>query len=386
MPRQLKIATVQMDAEPAPKSERLERAASLIAEAVSGGAQLVVLPEVFNIGYEYHENNYTLPEPIDGETVTWMKAQAAEHKIHLAGSLLLLDGRDVYNSQILVAPDGRRWRYDKNYPWAFERAYFRDGTEEMVAHTDIGKLGMMICWDYAHPELWARYAGKVDAMVITSSPPMVDRFQLIMPNNHKVDSRSLGPLVNRSYQGSGTPFGTDLNAQLGWLGVPGVNSSGAGTFRTSLPRPRIAAAVYLMARPDLWRFISRGEDIEMTAGYHEQAKIVDANGVEKATVGSGEGFTMAVVDLPDETPTAPTAPQPEIPYTNSTYFFIDYFAPALMDKLYRDGIRQQWGQKMAPFQRSIRWSIVLGLGLVAVIAGLLRGIGQLAGGRKPTTR
>jgi hypothetical protein len=381
MPRQLKIAAVQMNAEPAPKADRLARAATWVAAGAADGAQLVVLPELFNTGYEYHENNYALPEPIDGETVTWMKAQAAQHKVHLAGSLLLLDGRDVYNSQILVAPDGRRWRYDKNYPFAHERAYFRDGTEEMVAHTDIGKLGMMICWDYAHPELWARYAGKVDAMVITSSPPTYTQFQLTMPNNQKVDSRALGPIINRTFTGE-RPFGADLDEQLAWLGVPGVNTSGSGTFRSALPRPRISAAIYLLLRPDLWQFISRGEEIEMTAGYYNETKIVGAGGTPLARVAAGEGVTMATVELADEMPPTPTAPQPEIPYANSTYFFIDYFAPALMDTLYRDGIRQQWGQKMAPFQRSIRWSVVLGLGVLAVVAAILRGIGQLAGGRK----
>jgi hypothetical protein len=342
---------------------------------------LVVLPEVFNTGYEYSDNNYALPEPIDGETVTWMKDMARQHKAHISGSLLLLDGRDVYNSQILVAPDGRRWRYDKNYPWAFERAYFRDGTEEMIADTDLGKLGMMVCWDYSHPEMWQRYAGKVDAMVITSCPPTVNKFELVMPNNQKVDSRSLGPIFNRSFYGE-SPFGPDMNAQLGWLGVPGVNTAGAGEFSSHLPRPRIAAAVYLAFRPDLWRFIGRGKDIKMVGSYYNETKIVGADGTVKAQVESGEGFTLGNIELADETPSASPTPQPDLPYSSSAYFFSDYFAPALMEALYRKGIRRQWGQKMAPFQRSIRWSIVLGLGVLGLVAALIQWIGRLTGGKK----
>lgn len=60
--------------------------------------------------YEYRDRNYALAEPVDGETVTWMKAQAAQHGIHLAGSLLLLDEVDIYNTAPLVAPDGHIWR------------------------------------------------------------------------------------------------------------------------------------------------------------------------------------------------------------------------------------------------------------------------------------
>ena len=66
MGRRLKAAAVQMDAVSVPVPKRLGRATDLITEAVNGGAQLVVLPELFNIGYEFHERNYALAEPIDG--------------------------------------------------------------------------------------------------------------------------------------------------------------------------------------------------------------------------------------------------------------------------------------------------------------------------------
>ena len=76
MGRKLKIAAVQMDVTVAPVPERLSRATDLIAQAAQAGAQLVALPELFNTGYGYDDSYYALAEPLDGQTVTWMKAQA----------------------------------------------------------------------------------------------------------------------------------------------------------------------------------------------------------------------------------------------------------------------------------------------------------------------
>lgn len=382
MPRTIKVAAVQMDASPAPKIDRLERAETFIAEAASAGAQLVVLPELFNSGYEYHDDNYTLPEPIDGETVQWMKTQAAKFNVHLAGSLLLLDGKDVYNSQIIMAPDGRRWRYNKNYPYAFERAYFKDGSDIMIADTDLGRLGMMICWDYTHPELWQRYAGQVDMIVMTSSPPTENKFKLILPNGERIDSRHLGPIVRNAYHGADEPFGADLDAQAGWLGVPLVNTTASGTFRSYLPNPRIPFVAYTLFRPDLWKHFNRAEKVEIEKGFYYQTKIVGGDGRVRAHLEDPEGFIMDEIDLPDETPPKPSTPQPAIPISNATYFLADVIGPAVMESAYREGVRGAWGKRMAPRRQSVRWIPVIAIGLLAMLAAIVRGLGNLTSGGK----
>jgi predicted amidohydrolase len=197
MKQKLKVAAIQMDCASAPVTERLSRLAPLIAEAAQADAQLVVLPELFNTGYEFHARNYALAEPLDGETITWMKMQAAQHDIHLAGTLLLLDKTDIYNTASLVAPNGRLWRYDKYYVPLWERAYFRGGHQTIVADTDLGRLGMMICWDQMHPDLWAHYAGNVDAIVIMSCPGDWDTADLVFPDGFRARFMDLQRLSGR---------------------------------------------------------------------------------------------------------------------------------------------------------------------------------------------
>jgi predicted amidohydrolase len=349
MPRKLKVAPVQMDAAPAPLESRLARAADLVARAAEAGAQLVVLPELFNTGYEYHERNYGLAEPIDGQTVQWMKAQAAQHNVHLAGSLLLLDDEDIYNAALLVAPDGRTWRYDKQYPFSWERVYFRGNNRITVAQTDIGCFGMMICWDTAHADLWARYAGRVDALLILSSPPKLSSGDLVFPDGLRVNTRELGGIWTQMYTEVEYFPGPDMDEHAVWIGVPVVHASGAGAFRSRMPAAAASLSSYLGARPDLWPRLVQAPEVHLEAGYDLQTKVIDADGKVIARVmDKGDGFTLAEITLAASRPQPKARQQPPMRTPPAAYLFADSVAAGLGVGLYRQGVRRQWGARMAP--------------------------------------
>jgi predicted amidohydrolase len=380
MPRKVKVAALQMDAAPAPVADRLNRAADLIAEAVSAGAQLVSLPEVFNTGYEYTDANYPLAETIDGQTVTWMKAQAAEHQVHLAGSLMLLDDEDVYNTAFLVAPDGRLWRYVKLFPFLWERAYFREGKRITVADTDLGKLGMMICWDSAHADVWSRYAGRVDALLILSCPPKISSADLIFPDETRVKFNELGPVWEHIYTDEEYFPGVDMDEHAAWLQVPVIQTVGAGTFRTKFPLPQVSVGGYLVARQDLWGQLAQAKDVVLETGFDKQTKVIDASGQVVARVtDEGDGFTVAEVELADEIP-QPSAEQPPMRTSKLSYFMTDVFGAGMMTARYRQHVRKQWGEKLAPVDSSTK--IWVGITIGALLLGWLFGL--VGRGGKPS--
>ncbi len=340
-PRTIKVAAIQMDANPAFVAQRLDRAGRLVAEAAEAGAHLIVLPELFNSGYAYDDANFGLAEPIDGLTATWMKDTAAHLGVHLAGSLMVLDNREVYNALLLFAPNGQMWRYDKLHPWGWERGYFRAGSRVVVAKTELGDLGMLICWDTAHTELWRQYAGGVDMMLIASCPPDLTNPVYHFPDGGRVTVDAMGPFM-ASMKGLGRRlFGDMINQQAAWLGVPVVNTVASGHIQTAIPNSRAALLAFLLAAPWLVKYLSGADKMRLSCGIVPGCKVVDNQGrvLAELTQDDGETFTLAEVILPAERP-SPQGHQPRSGLPWQAYFVGDILLPALALPVYRNGLRR----------------------------------------------
>ena len=344
MPRTIKVATVQMDAMPAPLTERLARAEEIVTKAAQAGAQLVVLPELFNSGYTYRDDNYELAETLEGVTSTWMKILSEHLNIHLAGAFLLLDRGEIYDTMLLFSPSGQRWRYDKNYPWAWERAYFRGRRGTTVARTELGDLGLMICWDIGHVDMWKQYAGKADMIIISSCPPDGSVASFEFPNNEKLEMNDLETM--RSIKDVGkTFFGEMVDQQAKWLGVPVVNSGASGQVRTHLPKARALLTSLVLFAPRILKFLPHAKSLEMSCEMIPICKVVDASGniVAARAPNEGEGFVISEVRLTDSKP-VPGTRQPYPPLPRSTarmaFFNADVMVPFLMRSVYRSGLKK----------------------------------------------
>ena len=326
------VAAIQMDVTQAPVGERLGRATELVAEAAAGGAQLVVLPELFNTGYEFHPRNYALAEPMGGQTVTWMRAQAARHNIHLAGSLALLEQSDIYNTALLLAPDGRFWRHDKIHIVLWERAYFREGDRITIADTDLGKLGLMVCSDTLRPDLWAQYAGRVQGMLLMFSPGGGDA-DLVFPDGWRRNYWEFEKTVFPPDPAFDPDDDDGLFAQIAWMPVPMVSASQAGLLRTRLPK--LAALLQMSNLAD--RASQASETwLEMPLPMATVITEPEQGWLAQGTTG-GDGVILAEIALADEPP-QPKGPQPKM------YVGEDHVAK-LVRPLYRAGVRRQWGRR-----------------------------------------
>jgi predicted amidohydrolase len=278
MSKTIKVAAIQMDVNPAPKEERIERAHRLVDEAARSDAQLVVLPELFNTGYAYNDLNFQLAEPTDGMTTAWMKKASREFGIHLAGTLLIRETGEIYNPLFLFDPSGRSWRYDKNYPWAWERGYFRERRGITVAHTDLDDIGMMICWDVAHPKLWKQYAGKVDLMLISSCPPDGGNPSFTFPDGETFSFNDLGSWMSSLKDGGRLVFCEQPGEQTAWLGVPAVSSGVCGRFRSGIPRPTLLVWGFSILAPQFFKHRSHADQMQVLCGTIPSCRLLNADG------------------------------------------------------------------------------------------------------------
>ncbi len=330
MDRTITIAVAQLDVAPAPVAERLARAEQLVTQAAQAGAQLIALPELFNTGYAYRDENFALAEPPDGTTCAWMKQVSARLGVHLAGSFLLRDGKEIYNALMLYAPDGRSWRYDKNYPWGWERAYFRGRRQITVADTDLGNIGMLLCWDVGHADLWRKYGGKIDLMLACSCPPNLVDPTYLFPDGRQWTNQQFGLFLANSFRGIAQQVFVDTPAQqAAWLGIPYANTTACGYFRSPVPNP-LGSFMGLFLMAGLFRYLPLLKQVELSASMMGAAQIIDANGRQLASLKDeqGDAFTLANITIPADRP-QPRTPQPRLPVPRPAYFMCDIMLPML---------------------------------------------------------
>lgn len=121
---------------------------------------LIVLPEFFNTLYfsQYHDNRYlALAEPVDGPSLTAMRARAVQHQVNLIAPIFEQDGPGrTFDTAFVIGRQGEIiGRYRKVHPAAtnsLEKIYFRYGAEFPVWEIDGWRVGAIICYDTFFPE------------------------------------------------------------------------------------------------------------------------------------------------------------------------------------------------------------------------------------------
>ena len=334
MPREINVAAIQLYSAPGRVEANLKAAEALVREAADAGAELVVLPEFFNTGYQFSDDTYVLAEWRQGRTWLWLLRLAMELKIHLAGAFVVRREGNLYDTLLLGAPDGQHWAYEKQQPFAWERAYFRAGYEPVVAQTAIGNIGLLAGWDVAYPALFGVYGGRVDLVVVSACPPKFHDTHLNFPDGHQVPIAELTPISRQIRDGSAELFGVNVQRQAKSLGVPVVQACppDTGRLRTTLPHAHTSFFMFTILNPREWARLDQADLARTDIGFFADSQIALADGGVIRPVDNSDQPVLARLHLPDEPPLPidkpPASGLPAVAY------LLEFFLRKLMEPIY----------------------------------------------------
>jgi nitrilase len=173
----VRVAAIQATPVILDAARSVEKAERLLAGAAEAGAHLAVLPEAFVPLYPSNawasaassfggfddlwdrlwENSVDVPGPL----VDRLVAACSETNLHCAigvNERELERPGTIYNTLLLLGPEGLVWKHRKLMPTHHERVFhgIGQGDDLGVAELPLGRVGGLICWENRMP--LARYA------------------------------------------------------------------------------------------------------------------------------------------------------------------------------------------------------------------------------------
>jgi predicted amidohydrolase len=171
----MRVASVQLAIEDRPKDATLRHVLALLDE--TRGSDLVLLPELWPCGFFAFNRYASESETVSGPLVTALRTKTRELRIHLlTGSFVERDGPDLFNTALLIDPDGEILaRYRKIHLFGYkseERRLLRRGDDVTVVPTPWGRAGFATCYDLRFPELFRRMVDRgAELFLVTSAWP-----------------------------------------------------------------------------------------------------------------------------------------------------------------------------------------------------------------------
>jgi nitrilase len=179
--RTTRVAAIQATPVILDAEASMAKAVGLVADAAAQGAELAVLPETFVSLYpsniwargaagfggfdELWERMWESSVDVPGPLVEQLADACAEHGVHCVIGVNERESErpgTLYNTMLLVGPEGLVWKHRKLMPTHHERLFHGIGAGDdlAVVDTPVGRVGGLICWENRMPlARWAVYQG-----------------------------------------------------------------------------------------------------------------------------------------------------------------------------------------------------------------------------------
>jgi len=208
----LKIAGVQMEPRLLEKEENLARCLESIQIAAREGARLIVFPECALTGYVFHSLDEAMPafEPVPGNSTEMIMAACRELNVYVVIGLLEVEIDAYYNTAAFLGPWGVLARYRKlHLPHLGIDRFVNPGeTPIEICETELGRIGLGICYDIRFPEharVMALQGADILIYIANWPPPSAIYPEFILPAR-VLENRVFCVAVDRVGEEEGVKF------------------------------------------------------------------------------------------------------------------------------------------------------------------------------------
>jgi predicted amidohydrolase len=150
------------------KKENLSKCLNLLKKAAVQHIELLAFPECTLTGYVFnsYDEAFLMAEKIPGDSTNLLKEACHKYKITALVGLLEHDGGEIYNTAVLINPEGLVGKYRKSHTLCLGvDRHVLPGEDLPVFSLHQTKVGILICYDQRFPEP-ARVMALKEAQVI----------------------------------------------------------------------------------------------------------------------------------------------------------------------------------------------------------------------------
>jgi N-carbamoylputrescine amidase len=261
----LSLAAAQITCQDGKVQENLARATTMAEQAQAQGAQLVLFPEFMPQGYLLTSALWDSAEPFNGPTTRWLSETARRLGIYLGTSFLEARNGHFLNTFALAEPSGKIvGAVRKRNPSMWEAYFFKGERGNPYLDTDLGRIGVGICFDnHTHELASTMMQSKIDLMLMPHSyctPTQPTK----LTSQEDIDRLNSRPgLVARLYNE--------------WFGVPVLMCNKSGAWDSPVPDTTLGI-------PKDFRFSGR-------------SVLLNADGTLRGELGDEESVLVGTVSL-----------------------------------------------------------------------------------------
>ena len=208
----MRFAVVQHDIVWCDREANFAHLEHLVSEAVSNGAEFVLLSETFSTGFAADQSAFA--EAVDGASSQFLKRIAIANRVWLAGSCPEVHPGDARpsNTFVVASPSGELSRYRKIHPFTYggEDEHVRPGDELVTIDVDGLRVSLFVCYDLRFADEFWVLAPDTDVYLVPANWPASRREHwMTLLRARAIENQAYVVGCNRVGEGGGLVYSGD---------------------------------------------------------------------------------------------------------------------------------------------------------------------------------